>query len=157
MRTRLTCGLAEFLAPRLIRIVSRRRPDFVIGGAENPYMNRWWLIPRNPVFNIFLHEFIRDDDDRALHDHPWWSLSLSLQGRLIEIQRSGRREIPPGSLIFRTGRFAHRLIVPEPGSLTLFLTGPRYRQWGFHCSNGWRSWKIFCAPGDKSRVGRGCD
>ena len=26
---------------------------------------------RNKIFNIYLHQIIRSDDDRALHDHPY--------------------------------------------------------------------------------------
>lgn len=161
IRNAATVALAAGIAPRLEAIAARRSPDFIIGGAENPYMNRWRVVPRNLAGNAHLHEYIRDDDDRALHDHPWWSLSLCLRGRLVEVYRRRgttlRREILPGSLVFRSGRFAHRLEVPEPGSLTLFLTGPRFREWGFYCPQGWRHWREFTAPGDRSRVGRGCD
>lgn len=47
------------------KIAQSRNPDFIIGGAD-PYMLRWWVIPRNKVFNIYLHRFLRSDDDRAL-------------------------------------------------------------------------------------------
>ena len=73
-------GVFASLADRLIAHVSRRAPDFQIGGSVNPYCNRWWVIPRNRWFNIYLHEFVRDDDDRALHDHPWWNISIVLRG-----------------------------------------------------------------------------
>jgi hypothetical protein len=49
----------------------KRRPDFIIGGADNPYLLRWWIIPRNRWCNVYLHKILRDDDPRALHDHPW--------------------------------------------------------------------------------------
>ena len=42
-------------------------PHMVIGGAEDPYLLRWYLIPRNPFVNVYLHKFLRSDDDRALH------------------------------------------------------------------------------------------
>lgn len=62
-------------------------PDLWIGGRENPYLIRWWLLPRNrfPI-NIYLHRMLRSDDDRALHDHPWWFLSIILSGGYIEIR-----------------------------------------------------------------------
>lgn len=62
------------------RISWDRAPDFVIGRTGDPYMERWWLIPRNRFFNIYLHRFWRSDDDRALHDHPWVNLSILLKG-----------------------------------------------------------------------------
>ena len=59
------------LRERLLAIATKRHPDFIVGGKDNPYLLRWFVIPRNPVFNIYLHRFLRSDDDRALHDHPW--------------------------------------------------------------------------------------
>ena len=61
-----------------------RAPDFIIGGAEDAYMLRWWVIPRNRWFNIYLHKILRDDDPRALHDHPWWNISIVLKGGYLE-------------------------------------------------------------------------
>ena len=40
---------------------------------------------------------------------------------------------------------------------TVFITGPRVREWGFHCPQGWVHWKRFTAPGDKGSVGKGCE
>jgi hypothetical protein len=57
----------EAFAPRQITSLRPdRAPDFIIGGAERPYMLRWFLLPRNEVFNIYYHRILRDDDDRAL-------------------------------------------------------------------------------------------
>lgn len=61
-----------------------REPDRYLGGRVDPYMLRWWVIPRNPFFNIYLHKFIRSDDDRALHSHPWISLGMIVRGEYIE-------------------------------------------------------------------------
>ena len=40
--------------------IALRKPDFVIGGHDDPYMLRWWIIPRNRFFNIYLHKFLHD-------------------------------------------------------------------------------------------------
>jgi hypothetical protein len=61
-----------------------RQPDFCIGGVDNPYIRRWWIIPRNRVLNFYLHNFLRDDDDRAYHDHPWNFCSIILRGAYFE-------------------------------------------------------------------------
>ena len=66
------------------RIADRRPPDFIVGGKEDPYMLRWWIIPRNRWFNVYLHNFLRSDDDRAHHDHPWWNFSILLRGEYTE-------------------------------------------------------------------------
>jgi hypothetical protein len=138
-----------------------REPDFVIGPSkDDPYMERWWVIPRNKVFNIYRHEMLHDDDDRALHDHPWWSLSLCLKGVLIEHYLDGDYEavrvIRPGRWVFRNGKFAHRLVVPHGNARTLFITGPRFRVWGFHCPKGWIPFYEFVKKDDEGSVGRGC-
>lgn len=55
-----------------------RKPDVVIGATQ--YMDRWYIIPRNRLFNVYLHRLRHDDDPRALHDHPWWNVSIVLKG-----------------------------------------------------------------------------
>jgi len=36
------------------------------------------------------------------------------------------------------------------------MTGPRVREWGFHCPNGWRHWKDFVSQENKGEQGVGC-
>lgn len=122
------------------------------------YMLRWWKIRRNAFFNIYLHEVFRSDDDKALHDHPWWSFSIVLAGGYFEhtIAEGGvhhKRWFGPGAMQFRrSGTKAHRLqlellpeLVEEEGNYparelpatTIFITGPTLRRWGFHHSERW--------------------
>jgi len=147
---------------RLIARIMGRAPDLVIGESERPYLRRWWVIPRNRVFNIYLHEILRSDDDRALHDHPWFNLSVILRGWYVEhtIRAGGvnrRRVRRAGAIKARTPWSAHRLEVKEP-CLTLFITGPRLRHWGFHCPDaGWVHWRDFTNQEDSgATIGRGC-
>ncbi|MCA8237728.1 hypothetical protein [Burkholderia cenocepacia] len=152
------------IADFIIKRITRRAPDFIIGSGDIPYLKRWWVIPRNPVFNIYLHEFIRSDDDRALHDHPWSNLSIILRGSYIEHTVDGggihrRRRFVAGSWKLRPlGSAAHRLELDNGVCWTLFVTGPRYRQWGFHCpQRGWVHWKEFTAADRRGEIGKGCD
>lgn len=152
------------VADKLVGYGQAHEPDFVIGGREDPYLCRWWLLPRNPAFNAYLHCFLRSDDDRALHDHPWPNASVVLRGSYTEhtIAAGGvhRREIlRAGDVRVRpSGRIAHRVELHDGPCWTLFFTGPRYRAWGFHCPDqGWVHWKQFTAPGDAGAIGRGCD
>lgn len=141
-----------------VGIYQMREPDFIIGDKSRPYMLRWWLIPRNPWFNVYLHKIMRDDDDRALHDHPWASLSVVIQGGYREIRPTGQRIVKPGGIVFRPATFAHRLeLLNGQHCWSLFFTGPRVRSWGFHCPKGWVHWKVFTNPLDYGQVGRGCD
>lgn len=135
-----------------------RECDLPIGPNEgDPYMRRWYMIPRNPEFNIYYHEILHDDDDRALHDHPWNSVSIMCKGRLREITPEGDRVVQAGDVVFRDPESAHRLeLIDGESAETLFITGPRVREWGFHCPKGWVDWRDFTDPSDMGKVGRGC-
>jgi hypothetical protein len=135
----------------------RRAPDIVIGGTEDPYLLRWYLIPRNPVLNVYYHVFKRSDDDRALHDHPWVSLSLCLRGEATEIDAIGSRIVRAGQWRLRRAAYAHRMALHAGDCHTLFLTGPRIREWGFWCPQGWRHWRAFTSGRNGETIGRGCE
>lgn len=188
------------------RIAARRPPDFVVGAssAGGAYLERWYLTPwrawqsalrqkaqQTPTAarrlaawaggllpNLYLHHFLRDDDDRALHDHPSWAASLMLDGSYIEhtIASGGihaRREYRTGALRWLRTRHTHRIELPTVNrwdaqarrpvrtSLpcwTLFLMGPTVRAWGFHCpQKGWVPWQQFTAAGKPGEIGPGCD
>ena len=169
----------EFLRARLRRwatcIIDSRPPDMVIGG-DNPYLLRWRVIPPNRWFNIYLHGFLRSDDDRALHDHPWVNASILLAGGYKEVRfikqdspEYGYRTVirVQGDIVVRPrAAVAHRIaLFPKPGGgersvLSLFITGPRTRDWGFHCPKRWVPWREFTNPGSggaSSLIGPGCD
>jgi hypothetical protein len=202
---RLPAALTAWLFLRLLtRVAARRKPDFIVG-ADNPagaYLLRWYLTPWRGWYqrvpeaertrwqrlvvrmarwlpNLYLHKFLRDDDDRALHDHPSWAASLMLDGYYIEhtIAAGGihqRREIRAGTLRYLPTRHTHRIELPrlivDNGDLivrkedppapcwTLFLFGPTVRDWGFHCpERGWVHWRAFTAAGKPGEIGPGCD
>lgn len=169
--------LTHALAPWAMRLAASRPPDFsVIQGPERlAYLHRWWVWPRNRWCNLYLHNMVRDDDP-ILHDHMYWSVSLCLSGHLLEwlnpdprhmaaprhLTRNNRygpiisRAATAGSVVLRSPRLAHQLCVVEE-AWTLFLTGPRIRDWGFWCPQGWRLWSDYVALGDgTSGRGRGC-
>lgn len=159
---RLPHWLHQRLFDRAVVIAARRPPDFVIGGDDNPYLRRWWVIPRNRVFNVYLHHFMRSDDDRALHCHPWINASILLTGEYDEhtIAAGGvhsRHTYRAGDIKLRRAKAAHRVELTDGPCWTLFITGPTIRQWGFHCPGGWRPWQEFTKPGDSGSIGKGCD
>ena len=176
INNRFTRWLARGVDARVQRIMDRRGPDFVIGDRADPYLRRWWAIPRNSWFNIYIHEFMQSDIDRALHDHPFASLSVAVRGDMREVYLRRYREpefdlpfkraynaietvriVRPGEVIYRQAKFAHRMVVPQPGAVTIFITGPRIREWGFHCGTRWVPWRQFVDARDNGKVGRGCD
>jgi len=161
------------LACRLLVCVSRP-PDFVIGKPSSVYMNRWYVVPRNRWANVYLHQILRSDDDRALHDHPWVNGSIVLRGGYWEIMPERAPSIswpvPPtrtqwrgaGSVVLRRPTAAHRLVIGAQGiegrgpCWSLFVTGPKMREWGFWCPRGWRVWTEFVDVGNRGEVGPGC-
>ena len=143
-----------------------RAPDFVVGDEDDVYLRRWWIVPHNRWFNVYLHNFCRSDDDRALHDHPWVNVSVVLSGGYNEhtanriYLRKPWRPWAPWRVTIRTARAAHRVELLPGGApvWTIFITGPKTREWGFLCPQGWRHWRDFVSlrPGGNS-VGRGCE
>lgn len=158
-----------------------RAPDFIVGTKDAPYLRRWYYLPRNRWFNIYLHEFRRDDEDRALHDHMYVNASIVLSGGYHEtrprstLDKYARdlaagydaitemRFWPPGWVLFRRPSTPHRisLLRTREGSAiparTIFICGPRVREWGFLCPRGWRHWAEFTAAGAPGEVGKGCE
>lgn len=154
-----------------------REPDFYVGGKANPYIRRWWVWPRNRWINLYLHHILRSDADWALHDHPWWFVSMILWGgywehrgherylwcdpisgctkhEWTEITRKWRWLL---SVAFRPTSTAHRIEMPEGKTAwTLVLTGRTVRTWGFYCRMGWVPWQDFVDQEDHGNVGRGC-
>lgn len=127
------------------------KPSKVIG--EN-YLSRWHVIPRNPVFNIYVHKFTGSDDDRAMHDHPFASFSIKLKGCMLEHYGDNRVRFAR-TLTYRKAKFAHRLEIVKGPAWTIFITGPRFREWGFHCPKGWVHWSKMTTP-DGKQIG-GCE
>lgn len=133
--------------------IMQRKPDFIIG---DNYLRRWWVMPRNLYCNVYLHEILRSDDDRALHDHPWDNSSWLIEGEYIEHLVGGPRVRRAGDFVSRRAASLHRLVIPEGGrAVSLFCTGPKVREWGFDCPQGWRHWSDFVGE-DTGQIGRGC-
>jgi hypothetical protein len=141
----------------------QRPPDFIVGGTDRPYLHRWHVIPRNRLFNIYFHNFLRSDDDRALHDHPFVNLSIILDGCYVEHTAHDQELLLEGQVKFRSsGKFAHRIELRFGVCWTLFITGPRYRNWGFNCVDSlgyqkWVPWQEFVDDQDRGLIGRGCE
>lgn len=190
---RLAARLYDHL---ILNVVCQRLPDFIVGAddPDGPYLCRWFLsqwrrsqtrlrakaeasptrtnraIARMAGWlpNLYLHQFLRDDDDRALHDHPSWAISFILRGSYVEhtIAAGGihcREVIRAGRLRFMPTRHTHRIELHSAEGAkrqpcwTLFLFGPTVRDWGFHCpERGWVHWKSFTAAGKPGEVGPGC-
>jgi hypothetical protein len=175
---RLPLWLTRYLCDRAMDVVVSRPPDFVVGDSDPVYLRRWYVTGwsrydrtapatslgqalRRGLPNIYIHQFLASDDDRALHDHPWFNLSILLFGCYTEhtIAAGGvhrARRYGAGALKLRRPGAAHRIEI-ERMVLTLFITGPKVRDWGFHCPAGWRPWQEFTrTTAGSSKQGKGC-
>lgn len=128
-------------------------PDLVIAPDGEPYLYRWHLA-REPEGSIYFHIQTRSDPERPLHDHPWDNTTVMLTGRYIELYEPAPELVPPGNswwepiqrpvntgkMIFRPAKLAHRLLLPQsvPYAMTLFMTGPKVREWGFWYPDGFQ-------------------
>ena len=131
--------LPRALFHRLQRLVdtvpARRAPDVVINPGDSPYLSRWRLTPRNPVFNIYLHQLGAGDDDKGLHSHPWmFHASVVLRGGYLEHLPDGCTSLRiEGNAFWRWGSAWHRveLLKAQASNTnscwTLFITGPQVR------------------------------
>jgi hypothetical protein len=129
-------------------IMRSREPDVVIGGYEKPYVLRWYLIPRNDWLSIYLHLFIRGDEDDALHDHMGDSASIIFESGYFEEFRERIIARKPGRIYFRWAETPHRIYLhPGQTAVTIFVTARRRREWGFHCPYGWMHWKKIIGTG----------
>lgn len=139
------------------RTMQSRFADVTIGPSSNPYLRRWWLVPRNEFANVYLHEILRSDDDRAMHDHPWGNMSFILEGGYREHTPDGVFIRRAGYVGYREATDRHRLeVLPGERALTLFYTGPKVRDWGFWCPQGFVPWQDFTAGENGELIGRGC-
>lgn len=143
--------LTEAHAALVARYTGGRDPDVTIAPDGTDYIFRWHLVLRNEDANVYFHVQVASDPERPLHDHPWQNTSIILANGYDELMPwSGcshpgpgivetpavsprttliRREV--GDVIHRTAEQAHRLILRDPYSISLFITGPKTRSWGF--------------------------
>ncbi|HEY0915397.1 MAG TPA: hypothetical protein VGE22_11045 [Solimonas sp.] len=135
---------------------AKRTPYFHLEG----YMLRYWTRQPKPGRYITsrLHHILREDTDRAHHDHPWGFVSLVLRGWYIERRPRRQNQHPalddteyvdtlrrPGSLMFRRATDRHKIIEVAPnGAVTHCWFFGRDRRWGFHDPvRGWVWWRDY--------------
>jgi len=88
-------------------------------------------------FNIFLHNFHKGDLD-DLHDHPWPYFTLILRGGYWEHTPDGKYWRGVGHFRFSSPRSLHRIeLQPGTNPWTLFIPGPKVREWGFIKEGKW--------------------
>lgn len=102
------------------------------------YLSRYYLF-RKPVKwlpSVYLHCFHASDEDQELHDHPWSSsFSIILSGSYREEFRENglvkSRIMKPGMINLVSGNKFHRIDLETEKVWTLFVSGPKSKNWGF--------------------------
>lgn len=167
------------------RVMATRPPEFTIADAGDPYLHRWFVMRHGQrwarltpaertaildennarddsdhwtAVNAYIHQFRRSDKD-TVHDHPWRSLSIILDGWYLEHTPMYHHDLAgptqtvrrnPGDIVPRWSPTApHRIELADGPVTTLFITGPKLREWGFWCHAGWTHWRRF--------IKRGCE
>lgn len=129
------------LSSLLFKLTAFCRCRIINGPDEQPYLERYHLLRLPFGYQVYLHRFVASDPGRALHNHPWnHAISWVLSGGYEEIRMQGPKEnhrlesraLSAGSFNLIGGRVFHRINV-APGSQcwSLFIHGPRARDWGF--------------------------
>lgn len=102
-----------------------------IYNGDQAYLERWivWC-----GITLRLHRFLASDEDRAVHDHPWWFVTVPFAsyGEFIEIDGAEvYRTVAALRPHFRSAHFKHRVEITQTPSWTLVATGPKSNEWGF--------------------------
>ena len=124
--------------------------------SNEPYLERYYLFLKDRdtfPFNIFLHKFLKSDPD-DVHDHPWPYFTIILRGGYWEWipEFNGQGEKigetahwrGPGSFRWCSADSYHRIeLDPNVTAWTLFMPGPKQRDWGFLVKNKWVQWEQY--------------
>jgi hypothetical protein len=108
---------------------------------------RRWVVDFG-AFALRLHAWRASDDRRAFHDHGWWFLSVLVWGGITDVSPAGRDRLRFGSVRFRPATHRHTVEVDPGGAVTLLITGPVVRRWGFWVNGRlWRRDRYFATRG----------
>lgn len=97
-----------------------------------PLMIRYYLTPKVFGLRLVVHKFLRSDNDRHFHDHPWNFISLILNGCYYEHQPDGVFRRAAGSVLKRPKYHRHWVeLLGKTPVYTIVLLWGRRRDWGF--------------------------
>lgn len=104
-----------------------------LGKIECPYAYRYVFLFFG--FGLRVHVWLRSDDKRYKHSHPWWFCTLVVKGSYKDVYDSEGQEksdkLNRFSFRFRKSNHKHYVDIPEGGCVTILLTGRPKQKWGF--------------------------
>jgi len=129
------------------------RKEVIYSPEGQPYIKRWRIL-ETPWFNLWLHHILMDDDDRDMHNHPWWFYSFIISGGYVEevtepdhthklencLYRFLVCRLPfcSSTIAYRHQNQYHRVSLRHAKPCwSLILTGPKTNEWGFLTEDGW--------------------
>jgi hypothetical protein len=138
---------------RLARLFQHK---VIVNCERDPYLIRWYVL-RTRFLAIFIHKFVRSDEDRALHDHPWNFLVIPIwRGYIEHSQHTSpmvgdtwevtRRVWPILGTRFRRAEYRHRVeLIQGKPSWSIFIRFTERRTWGFWPKDGFIAWNKWWA------------
>lgn len=104
-----------------------------LGKPECPYAYRFVIIFFG--YSIRLHYWLRSDDKRYMHDHPWNFRTFVLKGYYYDVSSKDEVEMNIREKVsftaYRKANHKHYVKIPKPGVITLLFCGRPHRKWGF--------------------------
>ena len=100
-----------------------------LGMPECPYAYRTYLIFFG--HSIRVHFWLRSDDKRYMHNHPWWFITFVLKGYYTDVSLTGVDIVDRFSFRYRKPNHTHYVVIPKTGCITILLTGRNLNNWGF--------------------------
>lgn len=162
----MTKWLGKLLAwafPAIKRYASKRVHGHIYDANGRLYMGRWWIVApgtwqsrllqgltADRYESIRLHHINRPDNDRDLHNHPFYYRTFVLDGYYSEVRRD-RKGVPSYWQILTAGKSStggiemwHRIDDVSPqGVWTFFCMGPNHDEWGFDTDDGYIESKAY--------------
>lgn len=149
---------------RWLIVRAQRTPYFHLDG----YMGRWWVFnpygsdqaqneldrhtaKYNWLPSVRIHHILREDLDRALHDHPWNARTIILDGWYKEdrLMPDGSTQtfyrFEGGTAGLKHGEYHTITEVSKGGVWTLFFTWEWKGDWGFLVDGVKVPWKEYCS------------
>lgn len=145
------------------RVICREhsRKRIIIDKArDDEYLERYYLFLKDRdvcKFNIFLHKFIKGDED-DIHDHPWGFFHIILSGgywEYVTVNEDGEtldqglKKVwrSPGHYNYARPDYKHRIVLGDEKPWTLFIPFKKTKSWNFWVPLLWTPGQT-CCDGD---------